>query len=320
MVVEGRKVFDMEITALREVESKLDRNFAEAIKIIIGSPGKVVFIGVGKSGLVACMIASSFRSTGIPAVYVNGSDALHGDLGICAPGDAVVLISNGGVTSELLQMLPTLRNQKSPIIAIVGNPSSPLAKGADVVLNAQVAMEADPLDLVPTSSATAALVLGHALIAVIMRANGFSKEQFAAFHPSGLLGRSLNLKVGDVMHTGEQIPRVVAGTSIKDVIIEISAKALGATCVLNEGERLDGLITDGDIRRMLQTYDDVRPITAEIIMTSNPITVGPDTLIGDALKMMEQRTNQLSVLPVVDPNGACIGLLRLHDIVRAETI
>lgn len=320
IVAAGRQVFDLEIAALREVESSLDTAFAKAVQTILDCSGKVLFIGVGKSGLVASTIASSMRSTGIRAVFVSGSDALHGDLGVCAPGDPVVLISNSGTTSELVQLLPTLRHLGSPTIGIVGNPRSPLARGVDVVLSAEVSKEADPLNLVPTSSATAALVLGHALIAVLMQARGFSKEQFAAYHPSGLLGRSLTLRVADVMHNGDRLPVVRRETPIKDVIIEMSIKGLGAACVLDDDRGLSGLITDGDVRRMLQTYDDVRPVLAGSIMTAEPVTVGTDTLLGDALQIMEERQSQLSVLPVVDGDGICLGLLRLHDIVRAETM
>jgi len=267
---------------------------------------------------VAQKIASSFRSTGIPAVFISGSDARHGDLGVCGPGDPTVLISNSGATGELLRIIPTLRRLGSPLIAIVGNARSPLAQAVDVTLNAEVPREADPLNLVPTSSATAALVMGDALVAVLMKARGFTREQFALYHPAGLLGRSLSLRVADVMHTGESLPKVRSDTPINDVIVEISAKKLGAACVIDHDQHLCGLITDGDVRRMLQTYEDIRPLTARSIMTARPITVEPDKLLGEAIKIMEDRPSQLSVLPVVDSDCACLGLVRLHDILRSE--
>jgi len=316
-VEEARDVFEMEISALREVQSRLDDAFARAVQIILDSSGKVVLSGVGKSGLVAQKLASSLRSTGTPSVYISGSDAKHGDLGVCSPGDPAILISNGGATSELLDMIPTLRHLGSPVIAIVGKKGSPLAEAADVVLDAGVSREAGPLNLVPTSSATAALVSGHALIAVLMRARGFTSEQFAFYHPAGLLGRSLSLRVIDIMYSGENLPTVQQETTVKEVIVEISDKKLGAACVVNHQQQLCGLITDGDVRRMLRDYEDIRPLTAKSIMTAMPITVEPEKLLGDAIKIMEDRPSQLSVLPVVDSNGACLGLVRLHDILRS---
>jgi len=320
IVGEARQVFELELSALRGVQSRLDDSFAKAVQIIFNSSGKVVFSGVGKSGLVAQKIASSLRSTGVPAVYIGGSDAKHGDLGVCSPGDPVVLISNSGATGELLDMIPTLRHLGSPIIAIVGNTHSPLSEAADVVLDSEVPREADPLNLVPTSSATAAMVLGHALIAALMRVRGFTPEQFSLYHPAGLLGRSLSLSVADVMYTGENLPVVQTDTPVRDVIVEISDKMLGAVCVMDDQQALCGLITDGDIRRMLRTHEDIRPLTAEAIMTAKPITIEPDKLLREAIQIMEDRPRQLSVLPVVDSGGACLGLLRLHDILRSGLI
>jgi arabinose-5-phosphate isomerase len=320
IVGEAREVFEMELSALRGVQSRLDSAFSKTVQIILNSSGKVVFSGVGKSGLVAQKIASSLCSTGTPAVFISGSGATHGDLGVCSPGDPTVLISNSGATIELLNMIPTLRHLGSPIIAIVGKKSSPLAEAADVILDAEVPREADHLNLVPTSSATAALVLGHALIAVLMKARGFTREQFALYHPAGLLGRNLSLRVADIMYSGGNLPTVEIDASVKDIIVEISDKKLGAACVINQQQQLCGLITDGDIRRMLRTHEDIRPLTALSIMTTKPVTVEPDKLLGEAIKIMEDRPSQISILPVVNSDGACLGLIRLHDILRSGLV
>jgi arabinose-5-phosphate isomerase len=315
----AREAMEVEAEAIRAAGRRLDDNLARAVDLIMAHPGKVVVTGLGKSGHVARKIVATLCSTGTPAVFLHAAEASHGDLGIYSPGDPTLMISKSGNTAELLDMIPFLRDLPSQRVGILGNPRSPLAAEMDVVLDASVDREVDPDNLAPTASATVALVLGHALTVALMRARNFSVDDFGRFHPGGHLGRSLRLIVSDVMHGREEVAWAWPEDSLKKVVIAMSHYPLGAACVMDSAGMLIGLITDGDLRRALEAHDDIRGLAAADVMTANPVTIGPQARLLDALKLMEDRPSQISVLPVIDPvNGQCLGLLRVHDIYRAD--
>ena len=292
----------------------MDGSFLRAVDLILAHPGKLIVSGMGKSGLVGQKIASTLCSTGTSAVFLHPSEAVHGDLGVYSPGDVSVLISNGGSTAELIRLVPILRQLNSPLIGILGNINSPLAKAVDVVLDGTVEREADPCNIAPTASAVVALALGDALASALMVARNFTLEDYARRHPGGQLGRNLLLTVRDVMHQGEAVAWVRSQQTLKEVVIEMTRHPLGAACVVSNGHTLEGLVTDGDVRRALQNFDDIRTVTAANIMIPRPTCVHPDAPLRQALKLMEDRPSQISVLPVIDDEARCLGLIRIHDI------
>jgi arabinose-5-phosphate isomerase len=314
----ARSAIEIEAASLARAAARLDGELVRAVELILGHPGKVVVTGIGKSGHIARKIVATLCSTGSSAVFLHPSEAVHGDLGIYTPGDPTVLLSKSGSTRELLALVPMLREFHSPLIGILGNAKSPLADEVDVYLDASVEREADPNNLAPTASAVTALALGDALAIALMRARNFTPEEFGRFHPGGQLGRNLRLAAREAMHTGDAVARVSPQSSVKDVIIAMTHCPLGAACVLESDGTLAGLITDGDLRRILTNHDDIRGLSASDVMTRRPISIGPDALLGDALALMEQRRSQISVLPVVDERGRALGLLRLHDIFRSR--
>lgn len=315
----AREAMEVEAEAIRAAGRRLDHNLELAVDLILAHPGKVVVTGLGKSGHVARKIVATLCSTGTPAVFLHAGEASHGDLGIYSPGDPTLMVSKSGNTAELLDLIPFLRDLPSHRIGILGNPRSPLAAEMDVVLDASVEREADPGNLAPTASATVALVLGHALTVALMRARNFSVDDFGRYHPGGHLGRSLRLTVNEVMHGREEIAWAWPDDSLKKVVIAMSHYPLGAACVTDAAGKLIGLITDGDLRRALESHDDIRGLAAADVMTANPVTVTPQARLLDALRLMEDRPSQISVLPVIDPaDNQCLGLLRVHDIYRAD--
>jgi len=314
----AQQAMRIEADAVARASQRLDGNLSCAIEIILAHPGKLVVTGLGKSGHVARKIVATLCSTGTPAVFLHAAEAAHGDLGLYSPGDPTLMVSKSGNTFELLQLIPFLRELPSQRIGILGNPSAPLASEMDVVLDASVEREADPDNLAPTASATVALSLGHALAVALMRARNFSVEDFERFHPGGHLGRSLRLTVGEVMHSRDEIAVARSDDSLKQVVIAMTHYPHGAACVVDDSGRLIGLVTDGDVRRALQAYDDIRGLRASAVMTANPSVIAPGTRLQEALRLMEDRSSQISVLPVLDPSsGVCLGLLRLHDIYRS---
>jgi len=314
----AQQAMRIEADAVARASQRLDGNLSCAIEIILAHPGKLVVTGLGKSGHVARKIVATLCSTGTPAVFLHAAEAAHGDLGLYSPGDPTLMVSKSGNTFELLQLIPFLRELPSQRIGILGNPSAPLASEMDVVLDASVEREADPDNLAPTASATVALSLGHALAVALMRARNFSVEDFERFHPGGHLGRSLRLTVGEVMHSRDEIAVARSDDSLKQVVIAMTHYPHGAACVVDDSGRLIGLVTDGDVRRALQAYDDIRGLRASAVMTANPSVIAPGTRLQEALRLMEDRPSQISVLPVLDPSsGVCLGLLRLHDIYRS---
>ena len=310
----GRAVLTAEAQALQAAAARQDDNFSRVAEMILRSKGKVVVVGLGKSGQVAQAIAATLCSLGTAAVYLHAGEAAHGDIGVISRGDVVILVSKSGATPELVRLAPALRSIGAQLVALTSNLKSPLALEADAILDAMVAREADPLGLAPTSSALVALALGHALAAALAQARGFTAEDFARTHPSGQLGRNLLLRVADVMHGLGEIAVVAPGDKMRDAVVAMTRRPHGAACVVGSRKNLLGLVTDGDVRRALQQHEDIRPLTVAAVMTVNPVRITPETLLGDALRTMEDRPSQISVLPVVDAKGRCLGLLRLHDI------
>ncbi len=310
------EVLRIEAAAIADAASRLSSvDVDKALQILGNCAGKVIVTGVGKSGVIAQKIAQTLTSTGTMAVFVHPSDALHGGLGVVAQNDVVIALSNSGETEELLSILPTFKQRGVSIISIAGNLDSTLARQADAVLDASVDKEACPLNLAPTASTTVALAIGDALAMALMEAKGLSSEDFAANHPAGRLGKRLTLRVADLMHPS---PNVDLSAGWLDVVKSISASSLGAVNVVDLNLNLIGIVTDGDLRRTIErtSPDNFSVLTAQSMMTPDPITASPEMLAFDALRLMEDRASQISVLPVVG-EGRCVGLLRLHDIVRS---
>jgi len=315
----AREAMEIESAAIATAARRLDGNLSRAVDLILAHPGKIVVTGLGKSGHVARKIVATLCSTGTPAVFLHASEASHGDLGIYAAGDPTLFVSKSGSTAELLGLIPFLRALPSTLVGILGNSTSPLAAEMDVLLDASVEREADPASVAPTASAIVALALGHALAIALMRARNFGIEDFGRYHPGGHIGRSVRLTVGDALHTAEDVAWVRPDDPLKQVLISMTEHPLGAACVVDEHTRLLGLITDGDLRRALQAHDDIRSLRAREVMTKNPVCIAPSARLLDALRLMEDRPSQISVLPVVDPaSGECVGLLRVHDIYHVD--
>lgn len=309
----GKKVLAEEINSLQRIYKRFDGiGFAKVVDLILKHTGKVVLTGIGKSGYIAQKISSTLNSTGTRSVFLHPSEALHGDLGIYTSGDPTIFLSRSGSTTELLRLVPIVRQFNSPVIALVSNLMSPLAQMADHVLDASILKEADPLGFVPTSSTTLALALGDALACTLMQARGFKKEDFFRFHPGGQLGKALSRCVGDFTCALKDVACVTPATSLRDVVIAMTLKPLGAAFVM-EGNLFKGLITDGDIRRSLQTHASIENVFAKDLMTENPVKIYANMNLEEALQLMEARPQQLSVLPVFNEDKSCRGLFRLHD-------
>ncbi len=311
----GRAVIGEEVAALEEVALSLDENFAEAVEILLNCKSKVVVSGIGKSGHIGRKIAATFSSTGLPAAFLHASEAGHGDLGLYSPGDTVIAISRSGSTGELVHLAPLFKQEGSKLICIVGRKNCILGELADVTLEALVNREADPLGIVPTSSALVALAMGDALAGAVMHAKGVDERDFARFHPAGQLGRRLLLSIGDVMHPLDKCAVVEPHVSLRELVIEMTQNPLGAALVMKDRRELLGIITDGDLRRALANEENVMDLTSNQLMTANPTCIATDASLHDAVKTMEERTSQISVLPVTDAQtGTAIGLVRLHDV------
>ena len=291
--------------------------FDKAVELVLGASGKAILTGAGTSGILARKIAATLTSTGTPAIFLHPSDALHGGLGAVEEDDVVIALSNGGETEELLAIIPYLRHRNVRMIAITGNLTSSLARAADVSLEAFAQREAGPLGLAPTSSGVLALAIGDALAMALLERHGLTSEDFALNHPSGRLGRRLTLRVADV--TQDRLPSVGPEAPLLDVVSAISEGGLGACVVVDGDDRLLGIVTDGDVRRAVQRAgaESISTLPASAVMTADPTSVEATTLAYDALQRMEDRASQISVLPVLGDDGRCVGLVRVHDIVRA---
>ena len=314
----AREVLKCEANSILSAVERLDSNFARAVDTVLSHKGKLLVCGVVKSGLVAQKIAATLSSTGTPAVFLHACDAVHGDLGVYEPGDPTILISNSGATVECVRLIPILKKFKSTIIALIGNVDSPMGRASDIVLDASSHGEADPLGIVPTNSTTLAMAMGDALACALMKARKFSKEDFAKFHPAGQLGRNLLLTVADVMTPAAECAVVSADDTIRKVVIEMTRKPLGAACAISADGTLEGLVTDGDVRRMLQNAVDLDSMKCSDIMTRKPVCAAAENSLGQAVKLMEARKSKLSVLPVISEGGKFGGLVRLHDIYQAQ--
>lgn len=316
IIAEGKRIITVERLALERTAEALDERFAEAVSVL-AQANKVLVSGVGKSGIIARKIAATLSSVGTPAVVLHPVEALHGDMGIVQEGDAAILLSKSGTTAELITLLPFLRRKAITIIGIVGNKDSWLARQVDICVDAHIEQEACSLNLAPSASTTVALALGDALALSLMQYKGFGVTDFASTHPLGQLGKNLTLSVNEVMHKNDYLPVVQWGRNFREALIEMTAKALGCVCVVDDTGRLCGIITDGDVRRTLQQNEDIRHLLVEQVMTASPVAISPESLLGEALALMEEREKQISVLPVVASDNRCVGVIRVHDIIRS---
>ena len=314
----AQSILESEARQLRKVAKQIDKDVIKASNLIAKCDGKVVVCGLGKSGLIAQKIVATLCSTGTRSVFMHASDALHGDLGIYNPGDPTILISKSGNTEELIRLIPILREFDSPLIGIVSNMNSFIAKNVDIVLNGTIDREVDPLGIVPTASSLVAMAIGDALASVLMVKRGFKEKDFAKYHPGGQLGKQLGLTVKDVMHPIREVAILKENSSLSDVATLMTKKPLGAGLLLGKNKTLAGIITEGDIRKAIasnkKTDDSIN-----VFINRSPVTVSSSMAIYDAMKLMEDRQSQISVLPVVD-NKKCVGLLRLHDLYQTKLL
>jgi arabinose-5-phosphate isomerase len=315
----GKDVLKKEAEAILDVMKGLDDNFDRVVDIIHGCSGRVVLMGIGKSGLVCKKIASTLSSVGTPALFLHPADSLHGDLGMLQKGDVLVVVSNSGETEEIITILPWIKRMDIITIVITGNTRSTIANYGDIVLNVKVD-EACPYNMIPTSSTTATLALGDAIAVALMEKRNFKIEDFASLHPGGTIGRKLLLKVEDLMHTGDALPRVYQDVSMKHAILEITSKRLGVTGVFNKKEKLLGVITDGDLRRAIEKYDNLLIKKAKDVMTVNPKVIRKDALAVYALKKMEEFS--ITSLFVLEKEGQKhpVGIIHIHDLLKAKIV
>ncbi len=315
LIETAQRTIRLEIEAVEQLNARIDASFVRACELILACKGRVVVVGMGKSGHIGRKIAATLASTGTAAFFVHPAEASHGDMGMITQDDVVLALSNSGTTSEIVTLLPLIKRLGITLISMTGNPSSVLAKAAAVNLDASVSIEACPLNLAPTSSTTVSLVLGDALAIALLEARGFTAEDFAFSHPGGALGRRLLLKVEHVMHTGERLPRVPRGTSLRDALLEMTQKGLGMTVIVETDGRLAGIFTDGDLRRALDKGVDVRQTSIDEVMTVHGKTANAEMLAAEALKIMED--HKISSLVVIDDSELPVGALNMHDLLRA---
>ena len=309
------RTFDSELKGISELRDRIDGQFAAAVDALASVSGRVVVTGMGKSGHIANKIAATLASTGSPALFVHPGEACHGDMGMITKSDAVILLSNSGATHEIMALLPLLKRLGVPLIAMTGNPNSVLAADADIHLDVGVEEEACPLDLAPTSSTTAALVMGDAIAIALLERRGFTAEDFALSHPGGALGRKLLTRVSDLMVSGSDIPRVSPQTTLADALMEISAKGLGMTTVTNESGQLLGIFTDGDLRRSLEEYGDIGAVLVGDVMSQSAKTIDASALAAEAVTKME--VDGISALVIADENNEVKGVIQLLTLLRA---
>ncbi|NER60569.1 KpsF/GutQ family sugar-phosphate isomerase [Pseudomonas sp. MAFF212428] len=315
LIQSAQRTIRLELEAVEGLLAHIDADFVKACELILASKGRVVVVGMGKSGHIGNKIAATLASTGTTSFFVHPAEASHGDMGMITKDDIILALSNSGSTNEIVTLLPLIKRLGITLISLTGNPDSPLAKAAEVNLDARVAQEACPLNLAPTSSTTAALVLGDALAIALLEARGFTAEDFAFSHPGGALGRRLLLKVENVMHGGDELPQVQRGTLLKDALLEMSRKGLGMTVVRESDGRLAGVFTDGDLRRSLDRNIDVHSTLIDDVMTVHGKTARAEMLAAEALKIMED--HKISALVVVDSLDQPVGALNMHDLLRA---
>lgn len=314
----AKRVLQVEAQAILDLVGRIDDDFVQAVEVLYNCRGRVVVTGMGKSGIIAKKIAATLTSTGTPAFFLHPAEGVHGDLGILSRGDVVIALSNSGETEELLKLLPSVKRFAIPLICLTGNPKSTLARDSTVVIDVGVKEEACLIGPVPTASTTAALAMGDALAVALLEKRGFKEEDFASIHPGGTLGKRLLLRVEDVMHTGHDVPVVYEDTPMKEVIYEMTSKKLGCTAVQNRQGRLTGVITDGDLRRLLEKTTDIFHKTAVEVMTPSPKVITRDPLAAQAVQVMERHS--ITALVVVDAAGRPEGIVHLHDILKMGII
>ncbi|MEE8417644.1 MAG: KpsF/GutQ family sugar-phosphate isomerase [candidate division Zixibacteria bacterium] len=317
LIDKAREVILKEAEALKDMADRLDDSFAKAVNLIFKAKGRVIIAGIGKSGQVAKKIAATLSSTGTPAFFIHPTEGVHGDIGMVLGGDVAILISKSGDTEELLRLLPIFKRLDVPVIALTGGNGSPLAQQSDVVLDTSVKCEACPLDLIPTSSATAALVMGDALAVVLVELRGFTVDDFSFIHPGGALGRKL-IKIGDLMHTGDELPIVRHDASFKDMLVAMTSRRFGLTLIVNDTGKLIGIFTDGDLRRTVEAHDNPLDLKAGDIAVSNPKKIGADELAATAVAIMED--HNITSLVITDGDGRPEGLIHLHDLLKAKVV
>jgi arabinose-5-phosphate isomerase len=316
ILARGRQVLEIEAKAILSLMDRLDERFERAVRVLHGCRGRIIVTGMGKSGLICRKIAATLASIGAPSAFLHPAEGIHGDLGMLSRGDAVMALSNSGETDELIAIIPAIKRLELPLISLTGNPHSSLAKASDVVLDVSVAEEACPLALAPTSSTTAALALGDALAMALLEHRGVRPEDFARYHPGGTLGRRLLLTVEQIMHRDDHVPKVTPDTLLRDVIYEISSKKLGVTTVIDSSGQLLGVVTDGDLRRVLeQGGDNLLQKPAHAVMTRSPKTISVGALAAEALAQMERYS--ITSLVVTDTGDQVVGVVHLHDLLRA---
>ncbi len=314
----ARRVLEIEARALQEVKARLDASFAKAVDVLFACKGRVAVTGMGKSGLIGRKISATLSSTGTPSFFLHPAEALHGDLGMLARGDAMLAVSYGGETEEIIRLLEALKRLEIPLVTLTGKVASTLWEASEVALDVSVREEACSLNLAPTASTTVAMAVGDALAVALLERRGFRHDDFAALHPAGRLGKKL-LRVEHLMHAGEALPRVSEATSMPDVFHEMSKKGLGMTTVLQADGRLAGIITDGDLRRLMEKHRGATlEMTAGACMTRSPQTIGPQLLASEALNLMEKR--KITSIVVVDEAGGVLGVVHLHDLWGLELI
>ncbi len=317
-IAAAREVLEIEARAVTHLISRLDARFADAVQLILGCQGRVVVSGIGKSGHIARKIASTLASTGTPAFFLHPAEASHGDLGMVTRVDVFIALSYSGESNELLAIVPVLKRQGAKLIAMTGNAASALAAEADIHLDAGVEMEACPLNLAPTASTTAALALGDALAVALMRARGFTRDEFAMSHPGGTLGRKLLTHVRDVMRTGAAAPRVADTVMLEAAMLEMTRGQMGMTAILDTAGKVTGVFTDGDLRRALERGVDLRATPIAQVMKRGPRTIAPERLAVEAVEIMER--NKVNQLLVVDAEDKLVGALNMHDLFRAKVV
>ena len=310
----GKRVLDIESKAISELKNHLDEDFESACNACIQCNGKIIVMGVGKSGHIADKIAATFASTGTPSFFVSPSEALHGDLGMIDQNDIIIALSNSGESQEIIELLPVLKKMKIPIISLTGNNKSKLAKASDSHINVSVKEEACPMNLAPTASTTAALAMGDAIAVALLEKKGFSEEDFAKSHPGGTLGKKLLLLVKDIMHIGDEIPYVSESDKLSTGLIEMSQKALGMTAVINDKNELTGIFTDGDLRRTLEKKVDIENTLMHQVMSKKPLVISPDQLATNAVEILQGK--KITSLIVAQKNKI-VGALNIHDLFRA---
>jgi len=314
----AQRTISLEASAVSDLLNHLDQHFVDACQLMLNCSGRVIVTGMGKSGHIGKKIAATLASTGTPSFFVHPGEASHGDLGMITPNDVVIALSNSGETAEVVTIIPLLKRMNAPFISITANPNSSLSKAAAANLHIGVEKEACPLGLAPTSSTTTQLVLGDALAIALLEARGFSAEDFAFSHPGGSLGRRLLLKVNDIMHSGSAIPMVKNGTPLKDALLEVTHKRLGMTAVIDNHNVLQGIFTDGDLRRALDNNVDLHNTLIEDVMTPNGTTVTAEMLAAECLLIMESK--KINALIVTDETNQPIGALNMHDLLKAGVI